>query len=113
MGLTAYVTANARRQKLSKTIRRIVFTHDGDTVTCIVGEQIEIETPQRVGRGRKADPYLPPLRRINPARVVAIQDADIIYHVFWDPSSSRSAWANPIIVGKGDTLCVEFEGESV
>lgn len=98
---------------MSKKIRRIVFTHNEDTVTCTVGEQIEIETPQRSGRGRKLDPYLRPLRGFDPARIVAIEDAGTMYRVTWDPSSGPSAWANPFWVGKHHTLRVEREGEAV
>jgi hypothetical protein len=109
-GLTASLTAR-RSQKLSKTIRRIVFTHDGDTVTCALGEQIEIEKPQRVGRRGKINPYLAPLRTFDAARVVRIEDAGPFYEVTWDPRSGPSAWANPFIVGKHDALRVEFEGQ--
>jgi hypothetical protein len=100
--LGSAATLTARRQKLSRKIRRIVFTHDGD---------IEIETPQRGGRRGKIDPYLAPLRTFDAARVVRIEDAGPFYEVTWDPRSGPSAWANPFIVGKHDALRVEFEGQ--
>ena len=92
---------------MSKTIRRIVFLADGATVTCVVGEQIVSERPRR--HGRRVNPYLRPLQTIDMARVVAIEDVGSRYHVFWDLSSGPSMWANPILVGKDDTLDIEFE----
>jgi hypothetical protein len=102
--------SQGEEQKLRKKIRRIVFTHDADTVTCTLGEQIVMETP----RQSRKKPYqpLPPLRQVDPGRVVAIEDAGNIYLVTWDPSSGPSMWANPFMVGKRSTLRVEFEGES-
>ena len=90
---------------MSEKLSRIVFEHNGETVTCAVGERIEIETPKR-GRRGKID-YLAPLRRFDAARIVAIKDEGTMYHVFWDPSSGLSAWANPIVVNKHDALRVE------
>ena len=90
---------------MSKPIRRIVFEHDGDTVTCVVGECIVMERPQRQ-RG-KVDPYLAPLRINDAARIVAIEDDGPLYRVTWDPSSGPSVWNNPFVVGKHDVLQVE------
>jgi hypothetical protein len=87
---------------MSNPIQRIVFEHGGDTVTCVVGECIVVDRPQR--RRGKVDPYLAPLKQIDSARVVAIEDAGPIYRVTWDPASGPSAWANPFFVGKHDVL---------
>ena len=106
LALNAYLTANARRQKLSEDMTRIVFEHDGDIVTCATGKQIEIETPQRARRG-KIDPYAAPLRHFAAARIVAIKELDTMYHVFWDPSSDFTGWANRITVSKRHTIHVE------
>jgi hypothetical protein len=90
---------------MSNAIRRIVFEHDGDTVTCVVGECILMERPQR--RRGKENPYVAPIRRMDAARVVAIEDAGPFYRVTWDPASGPSSWNNPFIVGKHAILQME------
>ncbi len=85
-------------------IRQIVFESHGDTVTATVGEQLIVETPRRSGRSRKVNDYLPPARRIDPARITRIEDRGGFYHVHYDPASGPSKWGNPFMVGKHDTI---------
>jgi len=86
-----------------RKITSITWTHDGDTVTCTVGQPIRREVPRRV-RGKRD--YSVALRKANDGGVIlSIEDHGGYYLVFYE---GRTIWENPFMAGKPATSQVVY-----